>query len=142
MNLIDAVDNNDIQQVQHFVEQGDDIHIYNDLALRLAALNGHFEIVKYCIENGADIHAAYDNALRGSAKNGHFDVVKYCIENGADILAIDHYIMSIAVNKNYFDVVKYLIPLYPISELKELFSEIDNFYIKFLILERIFNESQ
>jgi len=66
------------------LEQGADLHVYNDLALRWAAENGHLEIVKYLLEQGANLHAADNGALRWTARNGHLEVVKHLLEQGAD----------------------------------------------------------
>ncbi|MCK9596216.1 ankyrin repeat domain-containing protein [Candidatus Pacearchaeota archaeon] len=76
-----------------------------NLILRYAILYGNLGIIKYLIENGANIHTSIDYPLRHAAKRG------------------------------YFDVVKYLISCYSDIELKTLLFEVDNFYVKFLILE-------
>ena len=49
--------------------------------------NGFFIGVKYALENGADVHVYDDLALRRSAQYGHQDVVKLLLENGANIYA-------------------------------------------------------
>ncbi|MCK9596215.1 ankyrin repeat domain-containing protein [Candidatus Pacearchaeota archaeon] len=111
MNLIDAVDNNDLQQVKCLVENDADIHVYYEEPLRLAVYNNYFDIVKYLVEHGANIRASCDWPLKWAFQYG------------------------------YFNIVKYLISCYKKFELKELFSEINSFYIKYLILERLYNES-
>jgi ankyrin repeat protein len=68
-----------LYQVKLLVEQGSDIHAYDDYVLRWSARNGHLEIVKHLVENGASIHAQDDFALIWSAANGHLEVVKYLV---------------------------------------------------------------
>ncbi|MCK9596213.1 ankyrin repeat domain-containing protein [Candidatus Pacearchaeota archaeon] len=111
MSLIDAVYNNDLQQVKCLVENGVNIHVDNDISLRHSARHGYIDIVKYLVEHGANIHTDNDEPL------------------------------YFAVYYNHFDIIKYLISLYSISELKELIFKFDSFYVKFLILERLYNES-
>lgn len=53
-----------LPELKYLVENGADIHVENDEALRYAAKNGHLAIVKYLIEHGADVHSNNDQALR------------------------------------------------------------------------------
>ena len=57
----------DVETIKKLVDDGADIHIYNDYALRRAAEYGHLEVIKYLIEQGADIHIQNDYALRLAA---------------------------------------------------------------------------
>lgn len=59
------------------VENGVDIHAYNDYALIYAAGRGYFEVVKYLIKAGADIHTRNDYVFREASYNGHEKIVKY-----------------------------------------------------------------
>jgi ankyrin repeat protein len=43
----------------------------------LASEYGHLEVVKYLVEQGADIHAFDDYALRFANSNKHREVVNY-----------------------------------------------------------------
>ena len=42
-------------------------------------------MVKYLVENGADITVWNNEAIRMAANAGHLDVVTYLAESGADI---------------------------------------------------------
>ena len=66
-----------IETWQWMIDQGINIHAYNDKALRWVSDNGHIDVVKFLVENGADIHALDDYALRWASLNGHSDVVKF-----------------------------------------------------------------
>ncbi|MCK9596203.1 ankyrin repeat domain-containing protein [Candidatus Pacearchaeota archaeon] len=112
MTLIDAISINDLQQV------------------------------KECIENGADIHAHDEYALKYAAMYGYLNIVKYLVEHGADIYALDNYTLKWATYFEHFDVIKYLISLYNKEELRKYFSQFNFFYIKYLILERLYDKPQ
>ena len=75
--LIKASKNGNLQKIKDLVNQGADIHIRNEEALRWAANNGYLDIVKYLVSQGADIHAKNDEALRYAISNGYQDVVEY-----------------------------------------------------------------
>jgi ankyrin repeat protein len=95
--------------IPYLVEQGANIHVCDDLALRWASENGHLDVVKYLVEQGANIHARDDWALRWAGENGHLDVVKYLVEQGASIHARDDLALRWASGNGHLDVVKYLV---------------------------------
>jgi len=66
-----------VETWEWMINQGINIHAYNDYALRLSAIRGHIDVVKFLLENDADIHADDDWALRWFAKNDNIDVVKF-----------------------------------------------------------------
>jgi len=72
--------NGHIEIVKYLVENGADIHAYNDEALQLSTKKGHIGVVKFLVENGANIHVNDDIALRWSAENGHTEIVEYLKE--------------------------------------------------------------
>ena len=75
--LIEASINGHLDVVKHLVDNGVDIHIMDNIPLRLASTYDHLDIVKYLIENGADIHACNDSALELASTCGHLNVVHY-----------------------------------------------------------------
>jgi hypothetical protein len=85
---------------------GDNIHIYNDEALRLSAENGHLEIVQYLVGRGANINLANGYALHYSAGNGHLEVVIYLVEHGANLYAKA---LTISASNGHIWIVKYLV---------------------------------
>ncbi len=46
-------------------------------ALRLACINGHFEVVKILVENGADIHVENDRPLFLAKENKHAQIEEW-----------------------------------------------------------------
>ena len=63
--------------VKYLVNQGINVHVWCDYALRWSARNGHLKIVKYLISKGADIHANNNEALQWSIENGRLRVSEY-----------------------------------------------------------------
>jgi len=97
-----------LEIVKFLIENGANIHVWNDWTLRWAARNGHLEIVKYLVEKGANIHVMDERALHWAAENGHLEIVKYLVENGADIHAGNDYALCWAAERGHLKVVKYL----------------------------------
>lgn len=131
--LFEAVEQGNIKIVKYTVEQGVDVRVWNDCALRKASLKGHLEIVKYLVEHGADLRG-YD--ILWACTNEHFEVftylakcrdfstflyrasaegrlklVKYLVEHGADIHAENDRAFRVARKYRHRDVVEYLRPL-------------------------------
>ena len=61
--------------VELLLEAGVDVHVWEDVALRLAADGGHAETVKVLLNAGADVHAKDDEALRSAEENGYRETV-------------------------------------------------------------------
>jgi len=79
-----------LQMVKYLVEQGADIHLEAEWALRDAAADGLLHIVKYLHSCGADLHANQEGALENAIFHNHLDVVKYLIEQGAVVSQVLH----------------------------------------------------
>ena len=54
LKLYEAIKNNDLENVKDLVEQGGNLHVDNDYALRWAAENGQLEVAKYLLKQGAN----------------------------------------------------------------------------------------
>jgi ankyrin repeat protein len=106
--LCAAARDGDFQEVQRLVDNGADIHVKEDYALRWSAQNGHLDIVEFLVSKGSRIHAREDYALRWSAENGHLAVVKFLVDNGADIHADRDYALRWGARMGRFNVVKFL----------------------------------
>ena len=89
--FIIAAQYNNINIIKYLIKYGENIHRYNDNALRTAIKYGNgnqsntVEVVKYLIQVGANLHAKNDYALRFAAEKGYLEVVKYLIQIGANI---------------------------------------------------------
>ena len=104
-----AADRGRLDIVEFLVEKGANIHAGTDYALRIAARNGYLDIVKFLVSKGADVHVANNYALILAAANGHLSTVKFLVSKGADIYAENNYALVIAATNGYLDVVKFLV---------------------------------
>ena len=75
--LGEACWNGNLEVIKDLVENGADIHNFNDWPLTVAAYCGHLKVVKYLVEKGADIHSGDDRPLENAARNGHLEIVNY-----------------------------------------------------------------
>lgn len=69
--LMKAVEKGQLPVVKYVKEKGFDIHIDDELPLKLASNFGKLEIVKYLVELGANIHASEDVSLIFASTFGH-----------------------------------------------------------------------
>ena len=101
----------DIRRVETWewiVQEGINIHVEDDCALRWASENGYLGIVKFLVKSGANIHAENDYALRWASGNGYLDIVKFLIEEGANVNTCNDCALRWASENGHLDVVKYL----------------------------------
>lgn len=63
--------------ITFLLEQGVDIHAYNDNAFRMAVMCGNLGVVKCLVENGANIHVHNGWAKWWSEDNGYSDIANY-----------------------------------------------------------------
>ena len=75
--LVIMASEGNITGVKYFIEKGGNIHVYNELPLKMSSSNGHLEVVKYLVSKGADVHADNNFALSKASEKGHTDVVNY-----------------------------------------------------------------
>ncbi len=81
---------------------------YGDLALRLAAENGHEEVVKV-LAAAVDIHRSDDAALRVASKNGQLWTVNILLALGAEIHARDEEALRMATRGGHAQTVEMLL---------------------------------
>jgi len=99
----------DLQVIKDLVEEGADIHVDSDYALRWAGYKGNLDIVKFLVESGADVHARLDEALILASKYGRLDIVKFLVESGAAVHARLNDALRWAGYKGNLDIVKFLV---------------------------------
>ena len=92
--LIKSAENGFLLGVKYALENGADVHVKDDDALRWSSYSGHYDVVKLLLDNGADVHANKDQALRWAANNGHYNIVKLLLDNGANVYAINNYTLE------------------------------------------------
>ncbi len=67
------------------IDNGANVHIESDFAVKMASYGGRLDIVKYLVNNGANIRTNNDIPVRWASGNGYLDVVRYLVSQGADI---------------------------------------------------------
>ena len=98
-----------LEVVKVLTENGRDVTVSDNYAIRMASNNGHLEVVKVLIENGADVTAIDNLSIRMASENGHLEVVKVLIENGADVTANRNHAIIMASKYDHLEVVRLLI---------------------------------
>lgn len=93
---------------KYLYENGADITVCDNYAVRWAASWGCLEVLKYLHKNGADITASSNEPVCWASLNGHLETVKYLCENGADITAYNNSAVRWASENGHLDIVKYL----------------------------------
>ena len=94
-----AAKNNDVEQLNAFIEAGETPIDKPDAkytlpALNLAALNGSTEAVKALVKAGADVNVRTGDdstPLGHAAFMGHSDIVAFLIEQGAELNPVNHH---------------------------------------------------
>ena len=107
--LINAARSADLKEVQSYIEAGADIHVQNDLPLRLACEHGQLELIKYLVAQGADISANDHQPLKWAVLRGRFEAVKYLVAEGADIHADDDMAFKWACAGGFFNIIRYFV---------------------------------
>jgi len=87
-----AVRQGHLETAKYFIQLGCTEFVTS--AMLVAAKHGRTNVVRHFIENGVDVHIADDYALRISAKNQHMETVEYLISVGADVHANDNEIFE------------------------------------------------
>jgi ankyrin repeat protein len=64
-------------------DAGANVHAVDELALWLAAKNGHTDTVRVLLDGGADVHEDEDWVLVLAAENGHTETVRALLKAGA-----------------------------------------------------------
>jgi len=95
-----------VKVIKSLIGEGADIHIDDELTLKWASENGHFETAKLLLKHGANVNANNEWALRCASINGHLKIVKLLIKNGSDI---HDWALRFASENGHLEIVKILI---------------------------------
>lgn len=100
----------DITALKNFLDDGIDIHLYDDLALRSARETGQTEAVIFLLENGANLYALDDDAaLRYSSLRGDSYSFNKILKNGNCSQEAKLYSMYNAIFCGHDEIVKSLL---------------------------------
>lgn len=121
MNIIDAVEKNDIDALKRLVEAGADVNETDGKwsALMLAAANRNLRAVRYLLSKGADTEIRFGGSaphlttLGWAAGYGFADIVQVLIEHGANVNVKEKdgttLLMIILIKETTPEVVKLLL---------------------------------
>ena len=93
--------------LKFLIENGVDVHYYDDAAIKWASQHGYLDSVQYLINVGANIHVEDEEPLKLAIKYGKLDVVKLLYKNGARIKDDDDSI-TVVVQLGYTDIIEFL----------------------------------
>ena len=74
--------------MEYLAEQGSDIKVRDNFAIKTASTLGHLNIVKYLVEHEADIEISNRHGhtcLMIACYKGHYQIAKYLISKSADL---------------------------------------------------------
>jgi len=75
------------------------VHLYNELALKLSCLNEQYETVKWLFNIGADINYNYELLLKLCCKRGMITMAKLLYDLGCDIHVLDEKIFKKCIDQ-------------------------------------------
>ena len=105
-----AARNGDIFVMKKHLDNGIDIHTFNDLALRLTVKFNHSKATIFLLARGANINAVYDAELRDAALKGETDKVKLLLEEYPCSDDAKLYAMYNAIFGRHEDIINLLLP--------------------------------
>lgn len=115
-HLIIAIRQNKITRIERLIREGADPGANNNVAIRIAAGHGHFEIVRLLLADPRVDPAANDNKAIKFAINGHlaqnacFEVVRLLLADPrVDPSVQNNFLIRIAVERAHTDVVRLLL---------------------------------
>ena len=123
VQLIEALNKQNQQEVIDSINKGADVNVKNDsngaTALQMVAASGNKDIVELLIESGADVNAKNDfngaTILQMAVLNDNKDIVELLIESGVNNIdepdKLGYTALILAAQFNYIEIVKLLIQL-------------------------------
>ena len=70
-NLIEFCKVGNLDMVKLLIDNGANVRLYDNYALKLSIDNGHYEVVKLLLDNGADVYAYYDDIALWRVSDRH-----------------------------------------------------------------------
>ncbi|BCS82858.1 ankyrin repeat protein [Cotonvirus japonicus] len=101
-----ASKNGFIDIVEYLIEQGANYRVLDNESLYLACENGHINVVNLLLNHG--VHPLLSKYLLGAIRCGSLNIVKILISNGADYKFSDNICLRTAILCNHADIIAYL----------------------------------
>jgi len=95
-----------INLVQKFIEYGFDVN--SDTTLINVSTTKNLDLFEYLVNNGADIHMYNDQCITYSASLDDLEMVKYLKNIGLNLRTKNDRIYELAIEKNFMDILRYL----------------------------------
>lgn len=118
VQLHEAAEEGDVEQVSQLIAQGADVNAKSDdgwTPLSLASRNGHIEIVRKLLSSRADVKAKNTNMatpLMFASLPGHIEIVRLLLSSGANVnaeLSDGTTALIVAAGRGHGEIVKLLL---------------------------------
>ncbi len=80
-----------------------------DVAARLAVMNGQLAILQYTLDLGVNIHQDNETLLHSAIVHNHLNIVIYLLQRGANIHARNEHFFFIACENGFLDILIFLL---------------------------------
>ena len=104
-----AAYNGDIFILKKCLDQGIDIHSYDDLALRIVTKSNHTNAILFLLSRGANIQAVYDEKLRHASLQGNIKTVRTLLEDYSCSQEAKIYAMYNAIFGRHEEIIRLLL---------------------------------
>ena len=104
-----AANSGDIFVLKKCLDDGIDIHSFDDLALRLATKNNHTKAILFLLSRGANVQAVYDEELLHASLEGKTITVKVLLEDYSCSQEAKVFAMYNAIFGRHLDIIKLLL---------------------------------
>lgn len=116
-----AIRTNNLPLIKQLVENGEQI---SDDDFMLAIMSGKIRTIKYLVEMGAKYDANDNMAIKVAASNKHFNVVKYLVNIGANVCIDNYRVLRCAINsRKSMKDLSMVLPLFSSIELEHSFHD-------------------
>jgi ankyrin repeat protein len=108
-SLTDASKKGHMNRLKYLISIGVDVHVLNDLAIKVAIQYNRLDAARYLVEHGADIHNDTYFCFLQTCMNGHLKMLKYLISVGVRIH--DYYKFAVLTASRYgqLNIIRYLV---------------------------------
>ena len=107
--LVDSAKKGFLQGVKYALDNGADVHVENDKALREAVYDGNYDLVKLLLDHGADVHVRNNEPLIHAVDLSFVKIAKLLLDYGADIHINNDQPLNDAISYANFSMIKLLL---------------------------------
>jgi ankyrin repeat protein len=107
--ILTAIEFNNKELVEFFLDNGVNIHYRNDVAIITAAEVGNLDILLYLIDKGADIHVNRDDIMHAAVYGNNIEVIRTLLNMGVSVMPHYSRIMYDAIKQSPIDIIRLLL---------------------------------